>query len=894
VALIAATAVGRAGAPAQAALQTVYQNFLIGDIQYQPAGLVAQADGQVWVAYPTAAAVRRYDPADPTSPNAEIDNLGDPGALTLDPSGDLWVADPGAGTVREFMPSVWADGNGWDTDAAVTITGLASPVALGSDSYGDLWIADAGSDTSTLYVFTALTLQTAQQGTTSIAATDANGTLDVAGQVRALAVTADGQPWAATADTVYGWFQPESGDAPNREISGFTSTPAAMDFDPDGNLYVATASPAGGEVDRFDQAGLAASTPAQPLAADQGTEAVSGPPNPSALAWGSGGLWLDSSDSHAAFIPTATIDQGGASFDSATVALDTGFFSPTTVAAAPNGDLWVADARDGSSSSYTVSRFTSLMTGRPVLTPAAAATTLGSAPDILTRPSLAFNTAGDLWVTDGAAKSVLRYSASTIAASSTLTLGAPTQAITGFAGGTLLVATRGDELYVYDKAAGAIDEFQDTAGATTTADATGRTEVHLPISGMAVDAAGAIWTASGTDVTNQYGTGANPWLVFRGFSADAGDYDETLTFDQAGNLWVADTLQNAVVRIDATAFSTAAQGQQPSADAVTRLEWMDAPGGAAVDTSGRVWTAAASGLWRATPRVATTTPTATPAATVTTTVPGPTTTVTTPGPTTTVTTPGPTTTVTTPGPTDTVTTPGPTVTVTTPGPTTTVAGPSVTTTATHTITAPAPAVTITVPDAATPSSISPNTGAAAPYVYVNPKVAQRVAAAQRSLVLPRGRSMVLAAYGYTATGKRIHVRWRSSNQHVATVIKSGRITARQDGRATIYASAGALSWKVKLTVRARSAAVHRVAGVHVTGLTATTLRVGQNLWLTASASPGTATSAKITFKSSRPSVLLIDKAGHLEARSPGTVNLRIRASGVKNAKSKVYRITVTP
>jgi sugar lactone lactonase YvrE len=866
VAFIAAAALGQTGAPAQAALQTVYENELMGDIQYQPAGLAVQTDGEVWVAYPTAAAVRLYNPADHISPIAEIDNLGSPGALAMDAAGDLWVADPAAGTVREFTPDAWTDGRGWDTDAALTITGLAAPVALGCTSRGELWIADAGEDTSTLYAFGSGTLAAARQGTASLAATDADVAMAVDGQVRALAVTAGGQVWAATADTVYGWSTPDPGVAPDGEIAGLARTPAAMAFGPDGNLYIATYSSTSGGVDRFDQADLAAATTAQPLPASQGTGVVNGPAHPSALAWASGGLWLGATGSYAAFIPTTDIDQGDASFDSATVTLNTGFFSPTTAATAPNGDLWVADTLNGSPDSYTLSRFTVLAVSGFAVTPADAATTLGSDSDTLTRPSFAFNTAGDLWVTDGASKRVLRYSADTIAASSTLTLGAPTQAITGFSGGTLLVATRGDTLYVYDKTAGAIDEFTDTAGATTTADATDQIAVHSPISGMAVDAAGNIWTASGTDVTDQYGAGANPQIVFRGFSAGAGDYDETLAFDQAGNLWVADTLQNAVVRIDATAFDQAAQAQPSVTDAVTRLEWMDAPGGAAVDTSGRVWTAAASGLWRAKPRITTTTPTATPtpAATTTTTV------------------------------TATTTVPGPTTTITTPGPTTTVAGPSVTTTATHTITAPAPAVTITVPGLATPSSISPNTGAAKPYVYVNPKVAQRVAAAQKYLVLPRGRSMVLAAYGYTATGKRIHVRWRSSNQHVATVIKSGRITARRDGRATIYASAGALSWKVKLTVRARSATVHRVTGVHVAGLTATTLRVGQNLWLTASANPGTATSAKITFKSSRPSVLLIDKAGHLEARAPGTVNLRVRASGAKNAKSKVFRVTVTP
>jgi uncharacterized protein YjdB len=234
--------------------------------------------------------------------------------------------------------------------------------------------------------------------------------------------------------------------------------------------------------------------------------------------------------------------------------------------------------------------------------------------------------------------------------------------------------------------------------------------------------------------------------------------------------------------------------------------------------------------------------------------------------------------------------PKPAVTVTeTPAP-----APTVTVTATETPT-PLPAVTVTATPKVTVNANTSNTTNNETIVW-NGKglapaaLAVKVHAAQKTFVVKVGGSKTLAMYGYTATGHRTHVVFKSSKKSVAKVSTAGRIKGLKAGKAVITASANGHTWSIKVTVLPKHSRTIKVTRVVIARLKhVTKMKVGQVKWVIGRVAPERATMAKVIFLSSKPSVVSIDKTGRIVAKKTGAAKIRVKV----DRKSRLYRVKVT-
>jgi uncharacterized protein YjdB len=138
------------------------------------------------------------------------------------------------------------------------------------------------------------------------------------------------------------------------------------------------------------------------------------------------------------------------------------------------------------------------------------------------------------------------------------------------------------------------------------------------------------------------------------------------------------------------------------------------------------------------------------------------------------------------------------------------------------------------------------------------------------------------AWGYGQTAK---LTYKSSNTSVATVNASGIITAKKTG--TVKITATALNGK-KITVTVK--VVKKALKLKKVALTKPpkSLKVGKTAVLKVKLTPAKATGIKVTFKSSKPSVIKVDKSGKLYAVKKGTAKITVKAGG----KTKVITVKV--
>jgi uncharacterized protein YjdB len=161
----------------------------------------------------------------------------------------------------------------------------------------------------------------------------------------------------------------------------------------------------------------------------------------------------------------------------------------------------------------------------------------------------------------------------------------------------------------------------------------------------------------------------------------------------------------------------------------------------------------------------------------------------------------------------------------------------------------------------------------------------RVKVAQSTVRLAAGRSLTLAAAAYSADGTAVGaVTFASSKPSVARVNAQGKVTARKAGTSTITIKAGGKTAKVKVTVVARRSAA-KVTTVAVRSLP-TAMAVGQVAYPSVTWRSASATGVKVTYKSSKPAVVQVDRSGRLVAKAPGTATVTVKA-GAKSTKVKV-------
>ena len=164
--------------------------------------------------------------------------------------------------------------------------------------------------------------------------------------------------------------------------------------------------------------------------------------------------------------------------------------------------------------------------------------------------------------------------------------------------------------------------------------------------------------------------------------------------------------------------------------------------------------------------------------------------------------------------------------------------------------------------------------------------AVKVKSGQRRLWLVVHRSAKVPVFGYTASGAKVSLTWKSSKPKVVKVSKAGKITGLKRGRATVWAkAANGKKATITVTVVARSSTA-RVA--RVSAKVPKTMAVGKVAWVTGAYGPPKVRGVIVRYSSTKKSVATIDKAGRLVAKAKGTAKIRIRAKG----KVKTYKLKV--
>lgn len=208
----------------------------------QPQGVTVGHDGTVWIADARSNALHRRDSA--SGVWSSIPTPSAPWGVALDPQGRLFVSFPSASAVRRYDPTAAAPFVDVGTSAAAS-GGLVAPKGLAFSPTGDLWVADEGAN--------AVRRLSAGGWTSFGKAGGAAGT--GAGEFDApsgVDVGADGVVWVADTKNarLQSWLSSTSAwtplIAPANASGGGTpafTRPYDLAVDPRGDLWVADESP---------------------------------------------------------------------------------------------------------------------------------------------------------------------------------------------------------------------------------------------------------------------------------------------------------------------------------------------------------------------------------------------------------------------------------------------------------------------------------------------------------------------------------------------------------------------------------------------------------------------------------------------------------------------------
>ncbi|MCM1159912.1 MAG: Ig-like domain-containing protein [Roseburia sp.] len=127
--------------------------------------------------------------------------------------------------------------------------------------------------------------------------------------------------------------------------------------------------------------------------------------------------------------------------------------------------------------------------------------------------------------------------------------------------------------------------------------------------------------------------------------------------------------------------------------------------------------------------------------------------------------------------------------------------------------------------------------------------------------------------------------WTTSNKKIVTVTKSGKITAKKVGKATITVKTklGATA-TLKVTVQKKAVALKKLS----VNKTKVTLKKGKTFTIVATKSPITAQD-KVTFKSNNKKVATVSSKGVVKAKKAGKATITVKAG----KKTKKVAVTVT-
>lgn len=117
---------------------------------------------------------------------------------------------------------------------------------------------------------------------------------------------------------------------------------------------------------------------------------------------------------------------------------------------------------------------------------------------------------------------------------------------------------------------------------------------------------------------------------------------------------------------------------------------------------------------------------------------------------------------------------------------------------------------------------------------------------------------------FTSTGKK--VTWESSDSKIASVNKYGKVTAKKSGAAVVTAKMKDTYASCLVSVNKTSISINR---------TSANIQRGDSIKLTAVTSNG----SKVTWKSRKPSIAVVDEYGTIIGKKPGETTITCSADG---------------
>jgi uncharacterized protein YjdB len=163
------------------------------------------------------------------------------------------------------------------------------------------------------------------------------------------------------------------------------------------------------------------------------------------------------------------------------------------------------------------------------------------------------------------------------------------------------------------------------------------------------------------------------------------------------------------------------------------------------------------------------------------------------------------------------------------------------------------------------------------------KPVTKVAIPLKTVYIKKGDSFTVPVVAYSKGEATAKLSWTSDNEKVATVNAKGKVSAKKKGTAKITATA-LNGEKATVTVKVVDKA-KKPTKVAIKNAPKT-IKKGKTAQLTVKITPATATTANITFKSNKPNILSVDKAGKLTAKKKGKATITVSVGG-KSAKKTV-------
>ena len=415
-------------------------------------------------------------------------NLCDPIGVAFDSSNELWVADQGNARVLEFLPSNLTTGGsasivlgqpdlsvgGQNQEGVINSNDLAYPSSTAFDPHGNLWVADTNNNrilefTPPFYTDEPASIALGQpnmhdNGFGSTTPTSLSSPTDIA-------FDPHGNLWVADNgnNRILEFTPPFYTDEPASMAIGQldlyshnygpSSTslqgPIGITFDPHGNLWVADT--AYSRILEFPVTNLTTGGAAAIVIGQQDLNSYGSGNTSTSLSYPraitfdpQGDLWVaDTANLRVLEFPVANLITGGAAaialgqqginstayYNTSSTSLDW----PVGLTFDSSGSLWITDANrvlEFLPSNLTTGGSASLVLGQPDFT----SDGCGTSPTTLCfgDPTLAFDTAGNLWVADQGNSRVLEYAntnATPINSTTTTSTSTTTQSTTTISGG---------------------------------------------------------------------------------------------------------------------------------------------------------------------------------------------------------------------------------------------------------------------------------------------------------------------------------------------------------------------------------------------------------------------------------------------------------------------------